>query len=254
MKTVIAQIVNFLVFVGVLYYLLYKPVGRVLRERREAEEADLRKAEELRAEAEKMRADAQRSAEELDAKREGILQEARDQADRDRKEVLHAAEEQARAKIERFRRLMKQERDELLENVTGELRETILHIANTIVNEDPRSHTDRAVARIEALLSNLSDEDMATVRKALAEDKRSVQVRSASPLDEEQQKHLGDMLTQKLGSDEIRLDVSEDPSLVAGLEIVVGHLCLAAHWRGVIDEALKAQTTQPVKGSEHTDS
>ena len=56
MWTYVGQILNFIVFVGVLYYLLYKPVGRILRERKEKQDEALRKAEQLRAEADEIRA------------------------------------------------------------------------------------------------------------------------------------------------------------------------------------------------------
>ena len=42
---VIAQIVNFLVFVVILYYLLVKPVRKVMKERRDEMEAERRRLE-----------------------------------------------------------------------------------------------------------------------------------------------------------------------------------------------------------------
>ena len=50
--TYLAQVVNFIVFVLVLHWLLYKPVLRIMAERREAMEADRLAAEEMRREAE----------------------------------------------------------------------------------------------------------------------------------------------------------------------------------------------------------
>ena len=56
--TYVGQIVNFLIFVVVLYYLLYRPVGNIMKARRDKMEEDLHDAEKKRAEAQAARADA----------------------------------------------------------------------------------------------------------------------------------------------------------------------------------------------------
>jgi mannose-1-phosphate guanylyltransferase len=48
--TYIFQIINFLVFVAILYYLLYRPVQRMMQKRKDEMEAKLREAEKQRAE------------------------------------------------------------------------------------------------------------------------------------------------------------------------------------------------------------
>ena len=239
--TWIAQIGNFIVFVVVLYFLLYRPVGRILKERKDAMEADLRKAEKLRAEAEQALAQAQKREQELEAKREGILKEAREQADKHRKEVLKETEDQARARVERFRRVLKQERDDLLEKITGELRTTILHVAGAVVGDDAGRLADRGIERVEALLQDMSSEDLERARNTLDRQGRPARVRSAAPLNEDQQNRLKKILGGKLGIEGIELEVEEDPSLVAGLEVALGHINLSAHWQSVIDDALSAQ-------------
>lgn len=239
-------LLTFLVFVGVLYYLLYKPVGRILRERKEKQDEALRKAEQLRAEAEEIRGAAAKAQETLDAKREGILDETREQAEAERKELLKTAEDQARARIERFRRLMTQEREELLGELRGELRETILSVAHAMIGGDHAVFVERALRKVEDLLKDVSDGDVKAVRRALSEEGQPVSVTTASPLEDKDEDRLRDMFAERfdMDDDEIRLKVSEDASLAAGFEIVVGPLSLSANWRDAIDEALKAKETE----------
>jgi len=234
----IGGIISFVIFVVILYYLLYKPVGRVLKERKDTMEADLRRAEELRAEAEKTLADAKKREQELEAQRDQILREAREQADKHRKELLKDTEDQARARVDRFRRVMKQERDDLMVKITDELRDTILHVARAVVGGDSSRLADMGIERVKALLNDVSAEELGNARKIIEEQKQPVEVRSAEPLNEDQENRLKTALADKLGVEAIEMKMEEDPSLLAGMEVALGHLNLEAHWRGVIDSAL----------------
>ena len=239
--TYLGQIVNFIIFVVILYYLLYRPVGRILKERKDAMEADLRKAEELRAAADKARAEADQREKDLEDKRDAVLKEARDQAEAHRKEVLKKTEDQARARVDRFRRVLKQERDELLENVTDELRGTILHVARAVIGDDTQRLTDQAIERVEALLADLSADDLADARAAMQDKAQPALVRSAAPLNEKQQGRLRKTIEDKLDLKKIEMTIAEEPALLAGLEVALGHVSLTAHWQSVIDDALRRQ-------------
>jgi len=245
--TYIGQVVNFIIFVVILYYLLYKPVGRILKQRKDEMEAELREAEKLRAEAQAARDEVAKREQELEAQREGVLKKAADQANASRKEILKEAEDQARAKLERFRRIMKQERDELLDNISHELRATILKTTASVFGDDCDRFTDRGIERVEALLQEMPEDDLADTRKALAEADGCAKVRSAGPLHDKQQNRLKKAIQQKLNVEEVKLEVTEDPSLIGGIEVVLGHVNLAAHWRGLIAEALalRKQGTAP---------
>ena len=246
MWTYIGQIVNFLVFMGILYLLLYKPVGRMMRERKQEMEAELREAGEKLEEAKKLRADAEERAKELEAMRDSMLKEAQDQADAQRKELTQRVENLGRERLERFRRIMAQERSELLEKLADELRATIAEVTSSVLGDAPVGLTDRALERVEALLDEMPEEDIEGARKALADLENRVDVRSATILSDKQVDRLRNALGQKLGAENIELLVNEDSSLIAGVEIMVGHLNLEAHWRGVIDAALQERMARDI--------
>ena len=250
--TYIAQVVNFLIFVAILYLLLYKPVRRIMKQRKDEMEADLREAEKKREEAEKIRAKAEKRAQELEQKRDAILKEARDQAEEQRRELLKQTEELARDRLERFRRIMEQERSELLEKITDQLRETIVQVAGAALSDASVTLAERGIERVEDLLSGMSQDDLGSARKALEESGYRAQVRSAGPLGAEQQDRLKKTLAGKLGSEKIELDVEEDPSLLAGLEVTLGHVNLTAHWRAAVDEALKQSASSDQLGDDES--
>lgn len=241
--TTIAQIVNFLIFVAVLYYLLYRPVKRIMQARKDEMERDLREAEKKLAEAEALRLETEKRAEELEASREKILKDARDQAEAHRKETLKQAEQQARERLERFRRVMEQERSDLLEKVADELRETIISVSGAVLSDASERLAERGIERLEELLSGMPADDLDNARKALAESGNRVAVRAAGSLDEAQQKRLKELLGGKLGIEGLELEVEEAPELLAGIEVTMGHIVLSADWRRVVDDELKTSTS-----------
>jgi F-type H+-transporting ATPase subunit b len=239
--TYVGQIVNFLIFVVVLYYLLYRPVGRIMKARRDRMEQERRDAEKMREEAQAARADAERMLKELEEKRDLVLAEAREKAEATRVELIGAAEEQARDRLDRFRRIMEQERAELLSKVSDDLRDTIVAVAGSVVGDLSDTLTQRGIDKVVELLEGMGEDKIAEAAKSLSEAGGKVRVRSAAPLDDSAVSRLKKELAGKLGVPEIELALEEDPGLVAGVEVVVGHMDLSAHWRGVIDEALSRQ-------------
>jgi len=242
--TYLAQIANFLIFVAILYHLLYKPVGRIMKQRKDDMEAERLAAEQKLREAEHIRAETEKQAKELEETREGILKDARDQAEGQRKELLQQAEDQARERLERFRRIMEQERGELLDKIGDDLRHTIVHVAGTVLSDAQCDLADRALERIGALLNDLSPDELDGARNALGALDNRVSVRCADAMADDQRDRLVKMLTDKLGIDEIELDVEEDPALLAGMTVTLGHLQLEAHWSTVIEEALRREQGQ----------
>jgi F-type H+-transporting ATPase subunit b len=239
-----AQAVNFLIFAWLLSRLLIKPVRKMMKERHDQMEADRRKAEEERAQADKIREKAEAAARELEAKRDDVLQEARDQADAERKKRLEEADQQGQDRLERFRRIMEQERDELMQQVGDELRDTIFAVSGAALRDAAGALTDRAIDRLGAKLDELSDADRETAQQAVASDE-PVKVISAAELDDERTKRLRDLLAEKCGGENVELDVDEDASLLAGLEVHLGHLRVQAHWRREVEEALASMDAQP---------
>ena len=256
MWTYIGQIVTFIAFVVILNLLLYKPIRRMMQERKDAMETDLRDAEKKLADAEELRQEAQTATEELAAQRDAVMQQARDQAEAQGKELLKQAEERARDRLERFRRVMEQERELLLDNIADDLRDTIVQVAGAVLSDASGRLADSSLERVETLLGAMSEEDREAARKALAGLDNRVEVRSAGPLDDEQADRLKTTLAGTLGVESVQLDISEDPSLLAGIEVAIGHVNIEAHWRGVIDEALaqhKAAVT-PNRNDTNTES
>ena len=241
--TYIAQIINFIVFVVILYFLLYKPVGRIMRERRDQMESQLREAEQKLAQARDLQAEAERQKEELEDRRDAILRETRDQAEQQRQELLQEAEDLARERLKRFRRVMEQERDELLGQIEDDLKQTILDVLKAVLGDASEAFARRGVERAVRLLDEMPEEEVAGARKAVSGLGGRVTVRSSGPLGEDEKQRLRSAVARRLGLEQVELEVEQDEELLAGLELVLGHVSLQAHWRGVVEEALQRTQT-----------
>jgi F-type H+-transporting ATPase subunit b len=115
---ILFQLVNFLVFLWILRRLLYGPVTRMLRERRERITESLREAEDLRAQVERDRTEF-----------ESELQRARAEAQRIRDEASSTAEvirerelERARGDVERMRTEAQADVERAQQQAAAELR------------------------------------------------------------------------------------------------------------------------------------
>ncbi len=89
-------IIDFVVFVGLLVWLLRKPLARYLQERRDIAIREMREAQEVRLQAERELENYRRRLAALDAERARIVEEFREAALRDKARILADTQQQLR--------------------------------------------------------------------------------------------------------------------------------------------------------------
>ena len=136
------QIVNFLLLMVLLTHLLYRPVGNILRERRERIEAELNEADRQRNEARAFNEASQKELHQVHQEAREILERAARQGTRSREEAAAAARRDAKLYLERARENLDRERAQVWEELQGDLADlTILTAARIIGNVlDEESH------------------------------------------------------------------------------------------------------------------
>jgi len=127
---IIIQIINFLVLVGILTYLLYKPVKRILNERREKIESTLKETEREKERLKKEREKADRNLQEIYKKAEEIIKKAELDAEAERTKILRDARRESQQIIESART----EGKELKKRFILELKDDIVSLAITIAS------------------------------------------------------------------------------------------------------------------------
>jgi F-type H+-transporting ATPase subunit b len=149
--TLIAQLVIFLVMLGILYRVAWGPLLRILNERRariaQGVEATQRALQELEA------AEKERQAKLEDARREAqaMLDRITKQAEDLRKELEAKAREQAEALIAKARAEIQQERQKAVQDLRSQVADLAVMAAGRIIGEslDAKKHRELIERAIE---------------------------------------------------------------------------------------------------------
>jgi F-type H+-transporting ATPase subunit b len=150
---IVFALLNFLILLGILQLVLYKPVVRLLNER---EERVKRQNQELEANRQKLAAleeELERKQTELAAQVRQILDDARHQGQKTKEEILAQAREEARHILSRAEAEVQRERLRAWEELWGEMVNLVISAATRIVGED--FNDDKHRRRIEEFISSL---------------------------------------------------------------------------------------------------
>ncbi|MDR0444735.1 MAG: F0F1 ATP synthase subunit B [Puniceicoccales bacterium] len=161
------QSVNFVAMVAVLYIFAFRPVMRIMEERRKRIAVGLAQAEEAKGklqEAEKLRQQMLKGAQ---CKAQQIVSGAKERAKTYALEQEKAAEARAKCLIEQAREVIAREKERLFEEVYRETRATIVSLAERVlaydVNASEREKYIRSAEKF--LMEELHDEDFAISSK-----------------------------------------------------------------------------------------
>jgi len=138
----IAQLVNFLLLVWLLNRFAYKPVLRMLAERRQRIEDGLRAADLAREEAARQHAELERQLEEERRKARERIADAARQSEQMREQILAEARAEAERIVAEAREQAVQERERILQEAQRQIADLSLLVAQKVVGEtlDERRH------------------------------------------------------------------------------------------------------------------
>jgi len=237
--TIAFQIINFLALAAALYYLLFRPVMRNVKERAAEKEQLARELGQERQEAARLRAELEARLVHADEEAAAIIATAREQAEAERRALL----QEAQAEIERIlteahadaQRLRRQTVDESHDD----LLDAILEISGWAISRTapPEVH-DALVQQLSDRIWELGRSEMEwveTFRRALGDRTPTAYVTTARPLSPEQQGLLARTLTA-LADRHVNLELKTDPSLAAGIQVRLGDT--------LVDNSIGGQLTE----------
>lgn len=135
-KLLIAQIINFCILLGILYKFAYKPVLGALEKRSKRIEQGLKQAsesEERMREIDKMRDVKLREAEHQVGK---LIEDARKDAERMRKEIVDAANSQAEALVIRAKTQIEEEKVKMVADLKHEIAGIVIQATGRILERE----------------------------------------------------------------------------------------------------------------------
>lgn len=212
--TVAAQIVNFLVLVWLLKRFLYQPVIDAMSRREQRISARLEKASAREAQASsRLREYTDKSAA-LDGERVKLLQEARDEAQEEKRRLLDVARGEIDDQRGNWRSGLEREHRELRRTLGRELAESAVQIARQALADLADAELeDRIVATFLKRLNALPENELAS----LSESSGPVSVRSSFDLDGTTRERLRQALQP-----EGEMHFTLDPGIVCGIVMVGG--------------------------------
>ncbi|NMA99937.1 MAG: F0F1 ATP synthase subunit B [Firmicutes bacterium] len=138
----IAQTVNFILLIALLYYLLYKPVRSFIDNRTAEIEGQIKSAEENQRAAEELRLQLEKQTQESRQQARQFLDEATKRAEAIQSELLAEAQKEAKAIIERAEKAAQLEQEKAWAEIKTQVGELSLLLASKVIQEslEPAQH------------------------------------------------------------------------------------------------------------------
>lgn len=154
--TFLFQVINLLVVMGVLYILLYKPLGKVLADREAKIEGSLQDAAAAKARAEQMLTEYQQQLQGARQEAQEILDRANRMAEETRAEIVTKAREEASRALEQARAEIEGEKSKALAAIRSEAANLAVLAAGkvlerTLTPDDQERLAREALAEVERL-------------------------------------------------------------------------------------------------------
>lgn len=248
--TIAFQAINFLILVGVLYFLLFKPIRRTVRRRAEEKERLVRELEQERQSVSVRRAELDERLSRLDEEAANTIALAKEEAEEERQRLLQEAQSEieqilveAQADAYRIRR-------QAVDTFHTDLVGAIVDVSGIVIGHTlPDQVHDSLVRQLSDRIWELGRTEIERVdafRRSLGEREPTARIATAKPLTLEQQGLMARTLTA-LADRHVNLEVQVDEELVAGVRVRVGDVIVDSSIAGQLNE-LRDQAIDALRG------
>ena len=155
-KTIIIQVIGFLVVLAVLWKFVFGKVGGLLEERREGIATQIEQLRTDREELDRLTAETRQRLADIETEAQAKIQAAIDQGNAERQQIVDQARQEASDEIARARAEIQREKDEAISELRGVVAELAIDAAGKIISAEltPERHQNI----IDASISKLSAE------------------------------------------------------------------------------------------------
>lgn len=216
--TVGAQIVNFLILVGLLKYFLYGRITRAMREREEKIAARLAEAQEREEEAEQEIKRYQQKNVELSQQWDQMVAQARKEAEKEHKRLLHEAREEVEITKARWYEAIEREKEAFLADLRQRAGRHIYNIARQALADLVNVELEERIVQAFGQRLERLDEDMRQALRASLDTDQGVVITSAFPLPEDAKTRISEILQRYTGG-VVKLEYRTSPEVISGIEL-----------------------------------
>jgi F-type H+-transporting ATPase subunit b len=237
--TIAFQVINFLALSALLYYLLFRPVMRTMKDRAAEKKRLAREIAQEREEAARLRTELEARLVHAEEEAEAIIAEAQEQGEADRKALLQEAHTEAERLLVDAHTDVQRLHQQAVDDFHDDLLDAVLEISGqAIAHAAPPEVHDALVQELSDSIWELGRDDMQrveTFRRSLGDRAPTAYVRTAQPLSAEQQGLLARTFTA-LADRHVNLEVQTDPALAAGLRVRIGDVVVESSIAGQLAE------------------
>jgi F-type H+-transporting ATPase subunit b len=222
--TVGAQVVNFLILVGLLKHFLYGPILRAMDRREERIAARFDEADQKLKEAEAREQEFRQLQQELERARGDRLRKIEEEAEGRRKELLTSAKEEANDLRDSWLDSLRKEREDFFNELKKRVGIQVLHVARkSLLDLTDETLEQRLIHRFVKRFGELRGKEREQMLAAARN--RGLQVRSSFAWPEEMRRDFLGKLGEPFGQG-VEVQFTTDANMALGIEMAVGGLKL----------------------------
>lgn len=216
--TVVAQIINFLVLVGLLKYFLYGPIIRAMDQREAKIASRLEEAAQKEQEAEQELESYQRKNQELEEQRGKMLAQAQEEAEARRKELMLRARTEVEQTRTRWLKAIQREKAAFLQELRHQAGRQVYDIARRALADLARADLEKQIVQVFLeRLRKLDPEQRQALVQSLQPDK-GVLVTSAFEVSEKTRRNINQII-KGFSKDTITVQYQTAPEVILGIEL-----------------------------------
>ena len=248
--TVVAQIINFLILVFLLWRFLYKPILKTIDNRQRQIDQRWRDAEQKRQEAEQEARDYRQKRQDLEERRQDILAKAQEEAEADRKQRMHQARQEIESLKHQWHEALENEQESFLADLRSRVTHQVYDITRRVLKDLADADLEQQAAQI--FLQQLQDLDSSQktdLRQAVHDSEQDVMIRSSFELPQDTRQQLVDTVKSQLdlNGNSVQVDVNQD--LIFGVELQAGGQFLAWNVKDYLQQ-LEEQLSAAIRREE----
>lgn len=237
--TVIFEILNFLAVTALLYWLLFKPSMKSIKERAEQKREMMNEIEEKREEVAALRSEWEKRVAGAEEKADELLAEAQEEAEQERQAILEEAQEEAERVLVESHADAARVRQRAIEDFHDDLVDAVLNISAVVIRQMAPEEMHRSMVEdLTDRIWEMGRSEMPRVesfRRSLGDRAPTAYVTTAQPLSSELRGSLARTLAA-LADRNVDLDIEVDPELAAGLRLRLGDIVIENSILGQLED------------------
>ncbi len=215
--TVAAQIINFLVLVGLLKYFLYDRIVNAMNARERRIASRVEEAESREKEAEEKLREYREKESRLERERRETLEQAKKDADERRRELMRQARTEVDAAKSQWRQTLEKEKDSFLRELQGQIGRSSVELLRKALTDLAGADLEQRMAQtFVEQLEHLSEKDKKELKRAASGADGALKVQTSSDLPEEARETIRKRLRTIIG-DEADVEFERTSALICGI-------------------------------------